>query len=62
MDIVTENQEHRLAALERVVASPLVEGADLRRELFATAMLVVGGLASVGLLLAVVLGALWLFT
>lgn len=55
-------QERRLAALERVVTAPPVEAADLRREMVATAMLIVGGLASVALLLAAVLGALWLLT
>lgn len=61
MDIVTANQEHRLAALEKVVTASPVEGTDLRRELVATAALLVGVLTSVGLLFTVVLGALWLF-
>lgn len=60
MDLVTENQEHRLAALERVATAEPVQGSELRRELVATAARIVGGLASVGLLLATVLGVLWL--
>lgn len=56
----SEHAEHRLAVLQRVVTAPPVEGPDLRRELVDTAGLLMGVLGSVGLLLAAVLGALWL--
>lgn len=62
MDLITETQEHRRAALERVVAAPPVEGMDLRRELAATAALILGVLGSIGVLLAALLGALWLLS
>ncbi|HVM00706.1 MAG TPA: hypothetical protein VM324_15565 [Egibacteraceae bacterium] len=62
MDLVTENQEQRLAALERVVSAPAVESPGLARELAATALLFLCLVGSVGAALAVVLGALWLFS
>lgn len=62
MDLITETQQHRLAALERVVSAPTVESPNLARELAATAMLILGLFASVGALLASILGALWLLT
>lgn len=62
MDIVTQKQEHRLAALQRVVTATAVNGTSLRRELTVTAVVLLGVLASVGLLFMAVLGALWLFT
>ena len=62
MDLITETQQHRLAALERVVSAPPVESPNLAHELAAAAMLIVGLFASVGALLASILGALWLLT
>lgn len=63
MDLITEYDEHRLAALERVVTASPVE--DARRELVAwvgplRAVLVV--LAVVVLLVATLVGALWLLS
>lgn len=62
MDLVTETQQHRLSALERVVGAPSVDDADLRGELAASGLLVTLVLTSIGTLMAAVLGALWLLS
>lgn len=61
MDLVSEHQNQRLAALERVVAAPPVESTSLAGELAATGVLALCLVGSVGAALAVVLGVVWLF-
>lgn len=62
MDLITEYQDRRLDALGRVVAAEPLEDADLGRGLVASVLLIVGGVAAVGLsLAAAAVGVLWLF-
>lgn len=60
MDLVTDSQQRRLVVLERVTSAEPVQASDLRSELVATAARLLRGLTAVGLLLATVLGVLWL--
>lgn len=60
MDLVSDDQQHRLAALERVATADPVEASGPPRELTVTAAPVLWGLTSVSLLLATILGVLWL--
>lgn len=60
MDLVTDNQQHRLTVLERVASAEPVQAPDRRSDLVATAARLLRGLTSASLLLATVLGVLWL--
>lgn len=62
MDLLREGQQQRLSVLERVVGAPSVDDTDLRGELVASGLLVTLLLTSVGVLMAGVLGALWLLS
>lgn len=60
MDLVSDDQQHRLAALERVATADPVEAPGPPREPVAAAAPILWGLSSVSLLLATILGVLWL--
>lgn len=60
MDLVSEDQQHRLAALERVATADPVESSGPPRELVAAAAPILWGLTSVSLIVATILGVLWL--
>ncbi|MEX0658720.1 MAG: hypothetical protein WD080_06260 [Egibacteraceae bacterium] len=60
MDLVSDDQQHRLAALERVATADPVEPTGPPREPEAAGAPILRGLSSVSLLLAIILGVLWL--
>lgn len=66
MDLVSDDQRHRLAALERVATAEPVEASRPPREprepreLVTAPAPILWGLTSVSLLLATILGVLWL--
>lgn len=60
MDLVTDDQQIRLAALERVATADPVETSPLPGQLVAAVAPILRVATSVGLLLVTVLGVLWL--